>query len=249
VAKESGCLLAGNICNTNIYEADDPATHRLVRVAFEEQVAWAAEAGVDYVIGETLSWIGEALLALEVIRNAGLPAVITLVTHRTTTTREGVPITEACRRLEQAGALVVGLNCLRGPATMLPLIGEIRAAVGCHVAALPVPYRTTPEAPSFINLRDPDCHCIPDDRPFPTALDPFGCNRYEIAEFARAAHAMDVRYLGLCCGAGPHHVRALAEALGRTPPASRYAPDMSRHSYFGTDARISERYKARARDL
>ena len=71
------------------------------------------------------------------------------------------------------------------------------------------------------------------------ALDPFTCNRYEIAEFAKAAYAMGVRYLGVCCGAGPHHVRALAEALGRRPPASRYSPDMSRHSYFGTDPKIT----------
>jgi betaine-homocysteine S-methyltransferase len=40
---------------------------------------------------------------------------------------------------------------------------------------------------------------------------------------------MDVRYLGVCCGAGPHHIRALAEALGRRPPASRFSPDMSKH--------------------
>jgi betaine-homocysteine S-methyltransferase len=70
------------------------------------------------------------------------------------------------------------------------------------------------------------------------ALDPFTCNRYEMAEFAKAAQALDVRYLGVCCGAGPHHIRALAEALGRQPPASRYSPDMARHSFFGTDPKL-----------
>ena len=155
--------------------------------------------------------------------------------------REGLAIEEACRRLEDAGAEVVGLNCSRGPATMLPAIERIRNAVSCHVAALPVPYRTTPEEPTFQSLSDPACDCLPEGRPFPVALDPFTCNRYEIAEFAKAAYAMDVRYLGVCCGAGPHHIRALAEALGRRPPASRYSPDMSRHSFFGTDAKIKPR--------
>jgi betaine-homocysteine S-methyltransferase len=60
---------------------------------------------------------------------------------------------------------------------------------------------------------------------------------------------MDVRYIGVCCGAGPHHIRAVAEALGRTPPASRYSPDMSRHSFFGTDAKIKPRYQKMAADL
>ena len=122
---------------------------------------------------------------------------------------------------------------------MLPAIERIRQSVSCHVAALPVPYRTTPDQPTFQSLKDPACQCLPEGRPFPVALDPFTCNRYEMAEFARAAYAMDVRYLGVCCGAGPHHIRALAEALGRRPPASRYSPDMARHSYFGTDPKIT----------
>lgn len=51
--------------------------------------------------------------------------------------------------------------------------------------------------------------------------------------------------MGLCSGAAPHHVRAMAEALGRRPEASRYSPDMSRHSFFGEDATIPDAYKAR----
>jgi betaine-homocysteine S-methyltransferase len=112
-----------------------------------------------------------------------------------------------------------------------------------------VPYRTTTEEPTFQSLRDPGCSCIPGEQPFPVALDALTCNRYEIAEFAKAAQAMDVRYIGVCCGAGPHHVRAIAEALGRTPPASRYSPDMSRHSFYGTDAKIKPRYRELAARL
>jgi betaine-homocysteine S-methyltransferase len=124
---------------------------------------------------------------------------------------------------------------------MLPLLAEIRAVVRGHMAALPVPYRTTPAEPTFQSLTDPGCASIPENRPFPTALDPFVCNRYEIADFGRAALALGVRYLGVCCGAGPHHIRSLAEALGRRPPASRYSADMSKHIVFGTDERLDQR--------
>jgi betaine-homocysteine S-methyltransferase len=243
VAREHGALFAGNICNTNIFEAGNAEAERLVRQAFEEQVGWAVEAGSDFIIGETISWLGEALIALEVIKAAGQPAVITLAMHRDGVTVEGLSMTEACRRLEQAGADVVGLNCSRGPATMLPALEEIRSAVSCHVAALPVPYRTTPDQPTFQSLRDPACHCLPEGRPFPVALDPFTCNRFEMAEFGKTAYGMGVHYLGVCCGAAPHHIRSLAEALGRQPPASRYSPDMSRHSFFGTDAKIKDSYR------
>ena len=121
---------------------------------------------------------------------------------------------------------------------MLPLLTEIRAAVSCHVAGLPVPYRTTEAEPTFISLRDPAYPNLPEGRPFPTALDPFTCNRYEIADFARAAYELGVYYQGVCCGAGPQHIRAMAEALGRTPPASRYTADMSKHAYLGSDASL-----------
>ena len=86
-------------------------------------------------------------------------------------------------------------------------------------------------------------------RPFPTALDRFLCNRYEIAEFARAAFALDVRYLGVCCGAGPHLIRSMAEALGRRPPASRYSPDMSRHAFLGTEATLRAHNRAYSTEL
>jgi betaine-homocysteine S-methyltransferase len=114
---------------------------------------------------------------------------------------------------------------------MLPLLGPIRTAVGCPVAALPVPYRTTPDMPTFESLRDPERP----EQPFPTRLDPFTCTRDEIGEFAAKASALGVRYLGVCCGAGPHHIRSLAEAIGRRPPASRFGADMSKHAFYGTD--------------
>ena len=233
VASESGALLAGNVCNTNVYTGEE--SRETVRGMFEEQVGWAVEAGADFVIAETLSWLGEALVATEVINATGLPAVVTLTAHQDPAMREGVSPAEACKRLEAAGADVVGLNCSRGPETMLPLLEEVRRAVSVHVAALPVPYRTTDEQPSFQSLEDPRWTEFPAGRPFPTALEPFTCNRYEIAEFTRAAYELGARYLGVCCGAAPHHIRSMAEALGRTPPASRYSADMSKHAYLGSD--------------
>lgn len=245
VARETGTLLAGNLSNTNVYVPGAPAA-QAVRAAFEEQVAWAAEAGVDIVIAETFSWAGEALLALEVIRAAGLPAVVTFAVHRDGAMRDGASPQDACRQAEQAGAIVVGLNCIRGPRTMLPVLERVREAVSCEVAALPVPYRTTEAEPTMQALRDPGRG---GGQAFPTGLDPFTCTRGELGEFATEALALGVRYLGVCCGAGPHHVRAVAEAVGKVPPASRYSPDMSKHSFLGTDPSIARTYQEYASNL
>src|SRR5215203_5433990 len=96
VARESGALFAGNICNTNIFAADDDSKLAM-RAMFEEQVGWAVDAGVDFIIGETFSWGEEALIALDVITQTGKPAVITLALHQQPVTREGWTAADACQ--------------------------------------------------------------------------------------------------------------------------------------------------------
>ena len=237
-ARDNAVLVAGNICNTNIYDEKDAATHLEVRKMFEEQVVWAAEAKVDFIIAETIAHHGEAKLALQAILDVGLEAVVNLVGHREGKLRDGYPLVDSCLELEQMGATVVGMNCNRGPTTMMPLVKEIRRAVDCHVAAVPIPYRTTHSHPTFQSLEDSDCNCIPGNRPFPVALDPFTCNRYEMALFASQAYEAGIRFIGACCGAGPHHIRSISEALLRTPEASKYSPDMSKHYALGNDPKL-----------
>lgn len=237
VAVEGGALVAGNVSNTWAYDHQDPdATSALVRGMYEEQVGWAAEEGVDFVIAETLDYLGEALIALKVIKEFGLPAVINFGSIHNET-KDGYSYAEACRIVEDEGADVVGLNCSRGPQTLLPLVAEVRAAVDGHIAAVPVPYRTTESEPTFVSLRDGEL-----GQAFPIGLDPFTSTRFEMADFTLLAKELGVGFIGICCGGAPHHVRAMAEALGRSVPASRYSPDMSMHPALG--ARVKDRDQA-----
>jgi betaine-homocysteine S-methyltransferase len=233
VAREGNgddALVAGNVCNTWAYDPDDPATKATVRAMYTEQLGWAAEEGIDFVISETNDYLGEALIALEVTQALGLPAMVTLAPTQPDRTRDGYEYAEACRILSEAGAQIVGLNCDRGPQTMLPLITGIREAVDCAVAIQPVPYRTDAAAPTMETLRSAE-----GERAFPIALEPFVCTRFEMASFALTARELGVDYVGICCGAGPHHVRAMAEALGREVPAGKYSPSMELHPMFRSD--------------
>jgi methionine synthase I (cobalamin-dependent) len=232
VAAEGDALVAGNICNTWVYDPDAPeSSGETVREMYREQVRWAVEEGADFIISETNDFLGEAVIALEVIQEFGLPALVSFASTSEQTI-DGYELDDACRRLEDKGADVVGLNCSRGPETLLPILDRVRSAVDCHVAALPVPYRTTPAEPTFQSLRGVD-----GTRAFPIALDPFLCTRFEMADFAAAAKELGARYIGVCCGGAPHHVRSMAERLGRTVPASRYSPDMAHHPVLGDEVR------------
>lgn len=239
IAAEGGALLAGNICNTWAYDPGDPAgSGAAVRAMYEEQVGWAVEEGADFVVAETMDFVAEALIATEVVKAAGLPAVVNFASTGDRT-MDGFEFEDACREVEAAGADVVGLNCSRGPETMLPILERIRHAVSCPVAALPVAYRTDGRQPTFVTLHDSR-----GGRAFPIALDPFTCTRFEMADFALAARNAGVGYLGVCCGGAPHHVRAMAEALGRETPASRYSPDLSLHPVIGEQVKEHHRYEA-----
>ena len=238
VAQENGALVAGNLSNTWEFDHNDPErSGKTVRSIFSEQVNWAASANVDLIIAETLGHLGEALIALEEIKKAGLPAVITF-SPATQKSCEGHSWADACKILEENGADVVGLNCGYGPQTMLPILADIRQKVSGHVAALPVPYRTDPQHPGFFDLRLSD-----GKNAFPVALDPFVLTRFEMAEFAVQARDMGINYIGICCGAGPHHVRAMAEALGRRVPASKYSPEIELHPIFGNEKSQNQKFK------
>src|SRR5262249_30422276 len=70
------CLVAGNISLTWMYEPDSPSSRDKVRATFDEQLAVQVEEGIDLVIGETFSWLGEALLAAGCAEKTGLPAMV-----------------------------------------------------------------------------------------------------------------------------------------------------------------------------
>lgn len=236
-----GNLMAGNISNSNVWDPADPASRAEVRGMFEEMVGWAVEEGADLIVGETFYYAGEALSALEVAKASGLPVVLTLAPMAFQEMADGVGIVETAQRLEQGGADVVGLNCFRGPETMLPWLRQIREAVSCHVGALPIPYRTTAEEPTFFNLSDPAAPVpSPHGRTFPTALDPLYTNRYEIRQFTREALELGVNYLGVCCGAAPIHIREVAETAGRVTEASRFSERMENHFMYGSNDRLPE---------
>ncbi|KAK3097790.1 hypothetical protein FSP39_013204, partial [Pinctada imbricata] len=227
VANKTGTLMAGGVCNTGVYDPDDPKSIEM------EQVEWAVEEGADYIIGETFNDYGEGLLALQAIQKhgKGLPAVITLSPFIPDVTTDDIPMAEACRKLEEAGAAVVGLNCSRGPETMLPLLKEIRKVCKGPIAALPVTFRCREDCKTFRSFKDP--YSDPDKRVKSWNRSIFMSNPKDIRKFAEEAKAIGVQYIGLCCGNYSSFLREVAEVYGRKPPASKFSPNEAIHVLFG----------------
>jgi betaine-homocysteine S-methyltransferase len=169
------------------------------------------------------------MIALDRAKATGLPIMVTMSYEKDPHTYEGHTPAEAARTLADAGADVVGINCLRNPENTLPLMREVRDAVTGFVACQPVAYRTPPDQPDFTALPE-----------FPFGLDPLQLSRQEMAAFAVEAKDIGVNYVGACCGTIASHVREMAKALGKReredealPWHVDYERPMSAYEYYG----------------
>jgi betaine-homocysteine S-methyltransferase len=229
VARED-LLVAGNISLTWMYEPNSPSSADRVRETFDEQLRVQVEEGVDFIIGETFSWLGEALLAVESAKKTGLPVMVTICFENKNETAEGKSAADAAKALFDAGADIVGMNCLRPPKHILGPMEEMRKAVPGYLACQPVGYRTPKEKPDFTSLPE-----------FPYELDPLQLSRREMGKFAKDAKDVGINYIGSCCGSVANHVREMAKALGKLPPDTRIwkkggAKAMSAYEYYDHDA-------------
>ena len=106
-------LMAGNISNSNIWNQNDKKAQLEVEKMFREMVTWAVEEGADILIGETFYYAEEAYTALKVMKETGLPSVITIAPYGQNIMRDDVSILDTCKELEQRGGDVVATarNC------------------------------------------------------------------------------------------------------------------------------------------
>jgi betaine-homocysteine S-methyltransferase len=212
VADEGDALVAGDLSLTWAYDPADASSPDHVRALFDRQFQDMLDAGPpDFWVGETFSYLEEALLFVERGKATGLPVMVTMSFEQTEPhAYEGDSPAECAKRLAGAGADIVGVNCLNGPEQQLPIAVAMRAAVDGYVATQPVAYRTTATGPDFTATPS-----------FPYGLSPLQLARAEMGAFAREANDAGINVIGSCCGSIAEHVRAMAKVLGKVPLAER----------------------------
>lgn len=226
LAKEaagSDALVAGNLGPTWMFDPKDRGSSDKVRRLFDEQLEAQLREGPDFVIAETFSWLGEALLAAERIAATGLPSMVTMSFDKDPRSYDGHDPAACARALHDAGVDVVGVNCLRNPDAMLPLAREMRRAVTGFVACQPTAYRTPPDTPDFTATKE-----------FPLETETLVLSRKVLGVFAAEAKDLGINYIGSCCGSMPIHVREMARALGKAPADRKWRIDYTKpRSAFG----------------
>ncbi|HVP37434.1 MAG TPA: homocysteine S-methyltransferase family protein [Terriglobales bacterium] len=137
-----GKYVAGNIGPTGEFlEPVGKAKYKQLKEAFSEQAEVLCSAGVDLFSIETMFDLREALAAVEGVRQVStLPLFVCLTFEKKTKgyfTLMGDEVSSSLKKLEQAGADVVGANCTLGSKDMVRLASVIRKSTKLPIIVQP----------------------------------------------------------------------------------------------------------------
>lgn len=204
-------------------------------IAFSEAVRLYREAvggllagGVDGFIVETMSELNTVRAALEAIRgDSVLPIVVCFAFSPEGATLYGLTPEEAATAMaEMPGGppFLVGANCGSGPSPLLDAILRMAPIAAAHHMGLA----------AFPNAGQPEWR---DGRVFYPASPQY------VANLATALKAAGSVLVGGCCGTGPEHIRALAQAQS-VPEASPALFPGSRDETEGEERERAAEYRS-----
>lgn len=160
--------------------------------AFKEQISALAEAGVNYILIETIIDIQEmraALLAAKAVTK--LPVICQLTFENDGRTVTGTDPQTAAVILDSMGADIIGANCSLGPSQLV-------SAIKAMSAVTTKPLIVQPNA-GMPQLED-------GKTVFPMASDEFASWIPKLVEAGAS-------FIGGCCGTTPDHIRAARAAI------------------------------------
>jgi methionine synthase / methylenetetrahydrofolate reductase(NADPH) len=168
------------------------------REAFAEQIAALADAGADLIVIETLTDLQETLEAVRAARDVcDLPVVASMTFTRDDRTLLGDAPESVAQRLDEVGADVIGVNCSGGPAQLLRIVEQMRAAV--------------PASRFWVKPNAGWPEQVAGRIRYPATPDYFG-------DYAWAFAGAGADVVGGCCGTTPAHIAAMHAALTSGPP-------------------------------
>jgi len=196
VADAHGLLVAGDLGPTGeLLEPLGTLTEADAQALFAEQLEGLLEGGIDLVLVETMSDLGEVRAAVAAAARVapGLPVVATMSFDTNLRTMMGVAPAVAVREIGGLGVAAVGANCGRGPGEMEQIMAAMAA-----------------ERPDGVLLVAQSNAGLPQ-----VVGDHF---EYDATPADMAAHAnrlweIGVDLIGGCCGSTPAHVAAMNDAL------------------------------------
>ncbi len=188
-------LVAGDLGPTGkFFPPMGDATGERLRDAFDRQVGWLADAGVDLISIETMYDLREAEAAVEAAHASGLPVLASMTFDRRKRgffTLVGDRVVPSLGALRRAGADAVGFNCSVESEPMIDLVREAAAGVDAPLVAQPNAGQPRPTPDGVVYDADPGQF---------------------VADLLRMVE-VGARIVGGCCGTDPAFIAAARRAL------------------------------------
>jgi homocysteine S-methyltransferase len=167
------------------------------RAAFAEQVKALADSGADLIVIETISDLYEIQEAIKAAKQAcDLPVVASITFTRDDRTLLGDESIQVAKKIKEAGADVIGVNCSGGPSQLLRILKQMKQAV--------------PDAKFWVKPNAGWPQQVSGRIMYPADADYFG-------EYALSFRAAGANAVGGCCGTTPQHIAAMKKALEAAP--------------------------------
>ncbi|HUI08722.1 MAG TPA: homocysteine S-methyltransferase family protein, partial [Bacteroidota bacterium] len=198
-------LIAGSIgpledCYHPELVPPDPVLHE----EHAEIAGRLADAGVDFILIETMGTTREAYAAAVAAGGTGLEFIVSLICRRDGALYGGEPVAEAVRRIAPLKPAAFSINCVSARFMAEPL-ARLRAALSETHGAEGIPVGV------YANVGLPGGESsMVDSQSMIENVEP-----KEYASLAAAWARSGVALIGGCCGTRPEHIRAVARSLGR----------------------------------
>jgi len=162
---------------------------------FAEQIRGLVAGGVDAILIETMSDLGEVEAAINASKEVApeLPIIVTMSFDTNLRTMMGVKPAVAVKQLSALGVRIIGANCGRGIEEMLQIAKELVDARPEGVFIITQSNAGLPKLHGDVFLYDG----TPE----------------EMAKYAQAVKEIGVNIVGSCCGSTPAHTKAISETL------------------------------------
>lgn len=170
------------------------------RAAFEEQIRGLVAGKPDLIIIETMTDLYEVREAIAAAKAVSvLPVVASMTFTRDDRTLLGDTPIKVARKIHQAGADVIGINCSGGPAQLLRILKQMREVVPDALFSV-MPNAGWPEQAGGRIM-------------YPAGPEYFG-------QYANAFRLAGAALIGGCCGTTPRHIIAMRNALDNPTQAT-----------------------------
>jgi len=196
VVGDNGFVAASMGPTGQFMEPLGPVSEEEMEECFHEQALALIEGGADAVCVETMMDAREAAAAIKgVKRAADVPVLATMsfnLDKNGYRTMMGIDPAAAAREMIEAGADIVGVNCVAGPEPALEIIREMKKAVG-----------------NFLFMAQPNAGLPVVEEG--NTIYPLGPE--EMARGMAELLKEGVNIIGGCCGTTPEHIRIMAALL------------------------------------